>query len=77
MIMFTGPLPPKGKSSSMLVHYGYLPDKVVVLWREIFGLYVLFEFIYLFIPRFLPEHLTTVCINLVEKHWVFDMGFVP
>lgn len=34
-------------------------------------------FLYLFIPRFLVEHLTTICINLVGKHWVFDMGFVP
>jgi hypothetical protein len=34
-------------------------------------------FIYLFIPRFLVEHLTTLCINLVGKHWVFDMGFAP
>ena len=26
--------------------------------------------IYLFIPQFLVEHLITLCINLVGKHWI-------
>jgi len=59
MTMFTGPLPPKRVSSSMLVHYDHLPDKnCCFMSRDIWTLRAIriYLFIYSTISRGTPNN---------------------